>query len=124
MRRTANPASHQRFPGPVFLALLFFLCVGCRSKHADSVKRFAPKAHSVVLSWSRGKSPSFRYNVYRESSLGGPAQKLNNEPLDGVEYRDATAEAGQSYKYYVTAVNFRGKESGPSELVLATVPSP
>ena len=65
-----------------------------------------------------------RYNVYRESILGGPAQKLNAEPIYGVEYRDTTAAAGQTYKYYVTALNPRDVESGPSKPATAAVPSP
>jgi fibronectin type 3 domain-containing protein len=92
------------------------LLVGCE-------KLFA-KQHSVTISWSASKSPVVGYYVYRRSTSNGPSQKLTPQPIAGTRYVDPTVEGGQTYTYFVTAVNSKGLQSTPSSTVVATIPYP
>jgi hypothetical protein len=55
------------------------------------------------------------YNVYRREEGGGPAVKLNAEPVRAPAYRDTTVMPGKHYLYSVSAVDVRRNESGRSE---------
>ena len=61
------------------------------------------------------------YNVYRRED-GGPASKLNPEPVKPSAYRDFAVQTGKQYLYSVTAVDLRGNESGRSEEASERVP--
>jgi hypothetical protein len=62
--------------------------------------------------------------VLRDSMPGPVGTKLNDKPIAENTFQDTTVEAGRTYSYYVTAVDARGRESGPSIHVIAAVPSP
>ncbi len=54
------------------------------------------------------------YNVYRREP-DGAFRKINQDLLITPIFRDASAQAGRSYFYRVTAVDLTGNESAPSE---------
>lgn len=60
------------------------------------------------------------YNIYREP-LSAPRTKpvrLNAAPIQVPAFHDATAAAGTSYRYRVTAVDTKGNESGAATTTL------
>ncbi len=61
------------------------------------------------------------YNIYRHEE-GGPAVKVNAEPVKMPAFRDANVTSGKRYFYSVSAVDVRGNESGRSEEASETVP--
>ena len=77
--------------------------------------------HSVTISWMASTSHVAGYNVYRSSPPGVPV-KLTIKPVSGTQYTDKTVEAGHTYLYSVTSVDFKGIESKPSSNVTVTVP--
>ena len=84
----------------------------------------AQKAHSVKLSWNASASAVNGYYVYRGDSSNGPFSRLTGFLLAGLSYTDSTVLSGNSYTYYVTAVDGAGVESAPSNQTVATIPSP
>jgi fibronectin type 3 domain-containing protein len=62
------------------------------------------------------------YNVYRRGTSG--TTKLNAVPVTGTSYVDSSVQPGQTYYYVTKAVSATGAESGPSNQVQITVPSP
>ena len=83
----------------------------------------APPQHSVDLSWT-GTSTVVRYNVYRGSQSGGPYAKINSALDASTTYIDSSVQAGQIYYYVTTAVDSSGAQSGYSNQIQASVPSP
>jgi hypothetical protein len=96
--------------------LALTLLVGC------SHSRPGQEPHSVTLKWDPSKYPVAGYNVYRGFQKDSPV-KLTAAPLTTSQYTDTTVEAGRTYSYYVTAVTRNGAESGPSEILSATIPA-
>jgi len=81
-------------------------------------------SHSVKLSWNPSTSLVNGYHVYRGDSSNGPFARLRASLLAGLSYTDSTVVSGNSYTYYVTAVNGAGQESTPSNETVATIPNP
>ena len=79
--------------------------------------------HSVTIAWTAGASPVQGYNVYRASPPGAPV-KLTAKIVTETRYVDKTVEGGRTYSYYVTSVDSKGMESGPSANITVTVPRP
>lgn len=79
--------------------------------------------HTVTLSWTASTSQVAGYNVYRSSTSDGPYARLNNGLIDGTTFTDNNVQPGQTYFYVATAVG-DGRESGDSNQVEVTVPSP
>lgn len=70
-------------------------------------------AGAVELVWTANTEPDLAgYNVYRRE--GQTAQRVNNELVRTPIFRDATAPAGETLSYYVTAVDLSGNESKAS----------
>jgi len=87
--------------------------------------REAPSdGHSAVLTWKASTSAVVGYYVYRSENSGGPYKKLNSSPIPETTYKDSSVQAGHTYLYLVTAVDAKSHESGFSNQVRATVPSP
>ncbi len=86
--------------------------------------RLFAKQHSVTISWTASKSPVVGYYVYRRSAPNGPGKKLNSKPIAATSYVDSTAEGGQTYNYFVTAVDSKGFQSSASAPVVAAIPWP
>jgi hypothetical protein len=108
----------------VFVALSFLAACG-KKQHAAVLREAPPKPvnpHSVTISWTASKSTVHGYNVYRASPPAA-AVKITNGIVLGTEYTDHEAQAGQTYTYFVTSVDFKGVESKPSPKVTATVPT-
>jgi fibronectin type 3 domain-containing protein len=60
------------------------------------------------------------YNIYRsadESVALERWERRNTEPLPTTEFRDEGVASGEIYFYYVRAVDSKGTESAPSEVV-------
>jgi hypothetical protein len=79
--------------------------------------------HSATLSWNASPSGVAGYFVYRATN-GGPYTKLNATEDTDLTYTDSLVVAGQTYSYAVTAVNSENVESGYSNQVTATIPTP
>ncbi|MGO9275870.1 MAG: choice-of-anchor D domain-containing protein [Terriglobia bacterium] len=81
--------------------------------------------HAVSLSWDGSTSLVAGYNVYRGTVSGGPYTKMNSALAIGcTSYADLTVQAGLTYYYVVTAVDFSNNESAYSDPGQAVVPSP
>jgi Fibronectin type 3 domain-containing protein len=60
------------------------------------------------------------YNIYRSADKDLPLdqwEKRNKEPLKTTEFKDEGVSSGEVYFYYVRAVDSRGVESAPGEIV-------
>ena len=69
---------------------------------------------TVQLVWAKSPDSDVAgYNVYRVVS--GKAQKINGEPVREPRFVDAQPGPDRYVSYYVTAVDVRGRESGPSK---------
>jgi hypothetical protein len=81
--------------------------------------------HSATLNWVASTSSRLvGYNVYRSTTSGGPYTKVNSTPISGTHYTDSNVQAGQTYYYVTTSVDFRGNESAYSEQVAVLIPTP
>jgi len=83
-----------------------------------------PPQHSVNLSWNPSTSGAVGYNVYRGNVSGGPYTEINPTLDPNTTYTDSTVVGGQTYYYVSTAVDSAGVESGFSNQVKATIPTP
>ena len=60
------------------------------------------------------------YNMYRSADENVPLdewERRNKEPIPTTEYKDEGVEPGEIYFYYVRAVDSKGTESAPGEVV-------
>ena len=60
------------------------------------------------------------YNIYRSADTDVPLnqwEKRNDAPLPTNEFKDEGVESGEVYFYYVRAVDSKGTESAPGEIV-------
>ena len=108
----------------LFSFVALSLIVGCgklRSLFTPSQKE-AENPHSVTIGWNASSSPVQGYNVYRASPPGAPV-KLTTRIVSGTQYTDRTVEAGHTYTYSVTSVDFKGTESVQSANIAVTVPT-
>ena len=81
--------------------------------------------HTVGLSWNASTSSSVTgYNVYRSTSSTGSYSRINPLPNPSMNYSDSTVQSGQTYYYATTAVDSSGAESGYSNKVQVSVPTP
>jgi hypothetical protein len=78
--------------------------------------------HFVSLTWSDSNSGIVGYYVYGSTQASGPPSKLNSTPVSTAAYTDNTVQSGQTYYYWVTAVNSSGVESAYSNSVSAAIP--
>ena len=79
--------------------------------------------HLATLSWNASPSGVAGYFVYR-STNGGAFTKLNPTEDTDLTYTDTSVAAGQTYSWVVTAVTSNNIESGYSNQVTATIPTP
>jgi len=78
--------------------------------------------HRVILHWEASTTKNVRYNVYRGPSPGFHPDRLNAAPIDGLTFKDTTADNGKKYYYVARAVNAAGQESIDSNESSATIP--
>jgi fibronectin type 3 domain-containing protein len=76
------------------------------------------------LSWNPSTSTVAGYDVYRGDALSGLSAKVNSSLVTETSYMDTSVQAGQTYYYFVVAVDSHNNESVPSNLAQATIPSP
>ncbi len=60
------------------------------------------------------------YNMYRSADKDVPLdqwERRNAQPIPTTEYKDEGVESGEIYFYYVRAVDSKGNESAPSEIL-------
>ncbi len=60
------------------------------------------------------------YNMYRSADAEVPLdrwERRNQEPLPTTDYKDEGVASGEIYFYYVRAVDSKGVESAPSEIL-------
>jgi hypothetical protein len=70
---------------------------------------------SVVLNWNASASNNVvGYNVYRATMAAGPFSKLTPMPTANLNFSDTTVSSGQTYYYFVTAVDANSLESAYS----------
>ncbi len=87
----------------------------------------------VTLQW-KGSEDAFKYNIYRkDAALADPGDFVLihsarlGSPDEYHRYIDGMVEQNHTYSYYVTAEDFNGNESGPSnkvEVTVGDVPNP
>jgi len=80
--------------------------------------------HSVNLTWDPSTSSVFGYYAYRAQNQYGPYTRLNSTPITTTHYTDISIQPGQTYFYWVTAVDANTLESPFSDTVLAIIPIP
>jgi hypothetical protein len=82
-------------------------------------------AQGVDLSWQPNTEANLAgYAVYRRVAQGAWQRISPQEPVVGPGFHDGQVEAGRLYEYAVTAVGQNGHESGRSDSVQETVPTP
>jgi hypothetical protein len=105
----------------LFAAFLFLAACG-KNQDGDTQSPAEPvNPHSVTIDWTASKSPVAGYNVYRASPPDAPV-KLTVRIISETQFIDRTVEAGHTYSYSVTAIDFKGRESKPSANITVTVP--
>lgn len=60
------------------------------------------------------------YNMYRSADKNVPLdrwERRNSEPIPTTEYKDEGVQSGEIYYYYVRAVDSKGVESAPGEIL-------
>jgi fibronectin type 3 domain-containing protein len=80
--------------------------------------------HSATIAWAPSASVVFGYNVYRATGQSGPYTRLTAVPLTSTQYTDISVQPGQTYFYWVTAVDANTIESVFSVPVSAIIPIP
>ena len=79
-------------------------------------------SHSVNLSWVASSSAVVGYYVYSGTQPNGPFAKRNSTPIATTTFTDNLVQSGQTYYYFVTAVDSAGVESVDSNEVSAPIP--
>jgi hypothetical protein len=80
--------------------------------------------HSVTLNWQPSTSQVMGYFIYRTSPSGGALSRLNPSAELSTTYTDRSVAGGENYLYAVTSVDYNNVESGFSDQVSVTIPSP
>lgn len=84
--------------------------------------------HATTLTWVASTSPNvIGYWIYRSTvSLTGPfgSTPINLTLVTTTTYTDTAVVAGQTYYYVATAQNTTNQQSGDSNPVTATIPTP
>ena len=60
------------------------------------------------------------YNMYRSANKNVPLdewERRNDKPIPTTEYKDEGVQSGEIYFYYVRAVDSKGNESAPGEIL-------
>lgn len=60
------------------------------------------------------------YNIYRSADRDRPLEqweRRNAEPLPTTEFKDEGVQSGEVYFYYIRAVDSRGAESAPGDII-------
>ncbi|HXM94289.1 MAG TPA: choice-of-anchor D domain-containing protein [Candidatus Dormibacteraeota bacterium] len=85
---------------------------------------YAAAGHSVHLTWQASTSPAAGYHVYRSQIPGASFARLTPALVASLDFVDIGVQAGATYYYVVTAVDYLGVESGFSQSSAARIPTP
>lgn len=86
---------------------------------------FVAEEKTIDLSWQPDSEDDLAgYIVVREEAGGDWKRISPAQPLPGPAFRDTTVEAGRSYRYAVSAIDFSGHESERSAEATESVPNP
>ena len=83
--------------------------------------------HSVKLSWQAPTSSPVQvtgYNIYKATAGSSSYQLLSSTPSSQLTLTDSNVVSGTAYSYYVESVDSAGAQSGPSNVIKVTVPTP
>jgi fibronectin type 3 domain-containing protein len=87
--------------------------------------RASDTKHSVTLSWQATadaqSSAAVTYNIYRSADDGHTYTRIATK-VSGTKYVDERVEGGKSYRYSITSVDAKGRESTRSQSIDAKVP--
>lgn len=98
--------------------------LGTYASSTASFKAASGEPPSVSLTWNPTTSPNLTgYNIYRGQVSGGPYTKVNSSLIPSTTYLDTGVQAGLTYYYVSTAVNYTGAESAYSNQATAVVPA-
>lgn len=92
-------------------------------------------AHQAMLTWTASVTPNVTYNVYRIQCSTAQDNKLSvkhNATCTGTQTKisanqasvmlvDLSVQPGNSYEYYITAVDSMGNESNSSNTEVGTI---
>jgi hypothetical protein len=80
---------------------------------------------AVQLNWDAPDSgaPGAGYRIYRSPSGASQFQSINPAAVSDDNFVDSAVQSGQSYDYYVTAVDGSGAESMPSNTATVAIPN-
>jgi hypothetical protein len=78
--------------------------------------------HTVNLAWNPNTPSVFGYYLYRATNQYGPYTRLNSIPVAAPQFTDITVVPGQTYLYWVTAVESDTLESSFSDSILVPIP--
>jgi len=109
----------------LLLTMLAFAGILFGAQQTATIQLSIQVGHYAALDWTAavpGTDPVVGYNVYRGPGSSGPWTKLTPSPINQLDYNDSAIQLGQTYFYYVTAVDSSGVESSPSNIVSGTVP--
>ena len=82
-------------------------------------------SHVVNLAWQAPSNSPVQvtsYNIYRSSGSSSSYQMLSSTAQ--MSYVDSSVQSGTLYSYYIESVDSSGAQSGPSNSVTVTVPTP
>ena len=106
-----------RSPATGCILLGLSLLAGC----GGGSSRNEASHHDVTLTWDASKSAA-HYNVYRSEISDGYFGLIGSTAK--LSFTDQNVDPGATYYYVCTAVDSEGRESGYSNEVQATIPSP
>ncbi len=73
------------------------------------------------VSWAANREGNLAgYNVYRSTSSNGTFTKVNSSTITATSYTDGSALLGQTYYYFVRAVDIHGTEGGSTAQLIGT----
>ncbi|MGA1874246.1 MAG: invasin domain 3-containing protein [bacterium] len=115
------------WPKLCFFLLVNFMIISGLASHGWAARATAGDGQ-IQISWiapiqNEDGSPLIDlagYHVYRGLTREEQTERVNRELISGCVFVDTGLKNGQTYYYVVTAVDFSGNESAPSELVYAT----
>ncbi len=98
------------------------------SREADDIAPAAPESvtaldgfEEVLLHWTDVTEDDVAgYRLYRRPTTGGEAIRVGPETIRRVRHIDTDVTIGETYDYWVTAVDVFGNEGSPSATVRAT----
>ena len=80
--------------------------------------------HSVSLTWVPSISSVFGYHVYRATNQSDTLTRLTSTPTPATQFTDLNVQPGETYRYWVVAVDANTIQSVFSDPVTAIISAP